>query len=100
MSQNKHNCRECKSFLRCNRVDRGRNERCADYQKKMKVIAGSMIAVGFFGMVAVIVMLNNAGGSVHLSDFILELAFGAVCVAGTELSDIAWGLGADGRKVD
>ena len=30
----KHDCHDCKRYMRCNMVDRKRNERCADYEEK------------------------------------------------------------------
>lgn len=30
----KHDCHNCRRYMRCNMVDRKRNERCADYEEK------------------------------------------------------------------
>lgn len=70
-----HDCRDCKKWRRCNRMDRCRNDRCADFkQKAVKKIAIAMIVIGLIGAYVSIAAMNNAGGAVRLVDWLRELA--------------------------
>ncbi len=82
----KHDCRDCKKWYRCNRLDRSRNDRCADFkQKAIKKIAIAMMAIGLIGAYVGIAAMNNAGGAVRLVDFLTEIAFCMVLGAGSYL---------------
>ena len=79
-----HDCRNCKKWRRCNRLDRSRNERCADFkQKAVRKIAIAMMVVGLIGAYVTIALMNNAGGAVRLVDFLKEIAFCMILAAGS-----------------
>lgn len=81
-----HDCRDCKKWYRCNRLDRSRNDRCADFkQKAIKKIAIVMMVIGLIGAYVSIAAMNNAGGAVRLVDFLTEIAFCMVLGVGSHL---------------
>lgn len=82
----KHDCRDCKKWYRCNRLDRSRNDRCADFkQKAIKKIAIAMMAIGLIGAYVSIAAMNNRGGEVRLVDFLTEIAFCMILGVGSHL---------------
>ena len=82
----KHDCRDCKKWYRCNRLDRSRNNRCADFkQKAIKKIAIAMMAIGLIGAYVSIAAMNNRGGAVRLVDFLTEIAFCMILGVGSHL---------------
>lgn len=82
----KHDCRDCKKWYRCNRLDRSRNNRCADFkQKAIKKIAIAMMAIGLIGAYVSIAAMNNRGGAVQLADFLTEIAFCMILGVGSHL---------------
>lgn len=82
----KHDCRDCKKWYRCNRLDRSRNNRCADFkQKAIKKIAIAMMAIGLIGAYVSIAAMNNRGGAVRLVDLLTEIAFCMILGVGSHL---------------
>lgn len=81
----KHDCRDCKKWYRCNRLDRSRNDRCADFkQKAIKKIAIAMMAIGLIGAYVSIAAMNNRGGVMAL-DFVREAIWCVVMSVGAHL---------------
>ena len=81
-----HDCRDCRKWYRCNRLDRSRNDRCADFkQKAIKKIAIAMMVIGLIGAYVSIAAMNNRGGAVRLVDFLTEIAFCIVLGVGSYL---------------
>lgn len=81
-----HDCRDCKKWYKCNRLDRSRNDRCADFkQKAIKKIAIAMMAIGLIGAYVSIAAMNNRGGAVRLVDFLTEIAFCMILGVGSHL---------------
>ena len=81
-----HDCRDCRKWRTCNRLDRSRNDRCADFKEKaVKKIAIAMMVIGLIGAYVTIATMNNAGGAVRLVDWLRELGCCAVMSAGSYL---------------
>ena len=80
-----HVCRDFKKWYKCNRLDRSRNDRCADFkQKAIKKIAIAMMAIGLIGAYVSIAAMNNRGGAMAL-DFVREAIWCAVISVGAHL---------------